>query len=620
MSRFPERIAGFAALAGLLAVGVDALLYQRTHLLVTSALLPLLFTAAGLGLLAFFRLRLARQAAEEAREQAALRNRDDAGSLFADGGAAPFTVARSRAQFERWFVSAVPLLLAGAQSLWAWRLYRRLPWDLVSGAEHLLAAAFLAGQAFVFFLLGRYLAALARTREFRLARGAAHALGLACAGVGVAAVAAAAAGLAERPEIEGWAARGLLALALLLAAENVLRFLVALYSPRRTEALAAAHESTLGGLLIDPGAWARRLGDALDYQFGFAVSETGFARLLRRALAPLLICQLLLLHAMSCFVFLGPEEAGWRERLGRPLPEGALSSGFHLKAPWPFETVRRLPVRRVQFTEVGFQRDPDRERPATLLWTVPHYQQEDNFLVPSRSGGAADGDAVPVNLVTLNIPVEYLVTNFFAHAYGFAEPAALVRQIAYRAVTREIAGRELAALLDGEREAAAARIRADAQAECDRVGLGVHILALPLPGVHPPVTVADAYQSVVGALEEKEATILKAHAYARGTEPRAQAESERIKLEAQAYRTQRTELSRAEVRQYEERLKAHAKSPEVFRSRLYLATLRDALAGPRKFIVDAPPGRQVLYFNFEEKAFPDLFELAPAGELPEEKP
>lgn len=623
MSRFPERIAGLTAVAALLAVLVDGLLYQRTHLLVAAALLPLLFTAAAIGLLAFVRLRLARQAAEEARDQALLKSPTAGGALFAETEeSAAFTVARSRAQFEKWFVPAVPLLLAAAQVLWALRLHRSLPWDLVAGADHLLAATFLLAQAFVFFLLGRYLVALGRTREYRLARGPGHAVGAACLGALVAGIAAAAAGLTERPELEGWAARGLLVLAGLLAAENGLRFLAGLYSPRRAEALAAAHETAVGGLFIDPGSWARRLGSALDYQFGFAVSDSGFTRVLRNAIAPLLCCQLALLVVMSCFVFLGPEEEGWRERLGRPLPApgGQLTSGMHLKWPWPLESVRRLPVRRIQSTAVGFTADPDQTRPPVILWTIPHYQQEENFLAPSRIGGQGDGGSVPVNLITLNVPVEYLITNFFAHAYGFADAGALVRQIAYRAVTREIAGRELPALLGPGRQEAAARIQADTQAECDRVGLGVRIVAVPLTGVHPPVPVADAYQSVVGALEQKEATILEAKAYAQGLQPVARARGDQARLEAESHRLRRVVLAQAEAHQYGERLKGFVQSPTVFRSRYYLDSLRTALAGARKFIVDTPPGRSVLYFNFEEKAFPDLFELAPAGEMPEEKP
>ena len=487
MSRFPERIAGVAASLAVLAAVVDGLLYPRTHLLAVAALLPLLFTAAAVSILALVRLRLARQAAEEERDQAMLKDRAAGASLFqeADAGA-PFTLARSRAQFETWFVSAAPLLLAAAQLLWALRLHRSLPWNLATGADHLLAAAFLAAQAFALFVLGRYLVALGRTREHRLARGPGHAIGIACLGALVAAAAAAATALAEKPEIDTWAARALLALAGLLAAENVLRVVAAWYSPRRGEALASAHETALGGLFIDPGAWARRLGTALDYQFGFAVSESGFARLLRTAIAPLVVCQLLLLLLMSCFVFLGPEEEGWRERLGRPLPDGQLASGFHLKAPWPLESVRRLPVRRILNTQVGFTPDPKQARPASILWTIPHFKQEENFVVPSRAAGGGQGEAVPVNLVTLNIPVEYLITNFFAHAYGFADAAAAVRQIAYRAVTREISGRELPALLGPGREASSARILAATQAECDRVGLGVRIVSVPLTGVHRP--------------------------------------------------------------------------------------------------------------------------------------
>lgn len=610
LSRFPARVAAASAVAAMLSIVVSGFLYRRTGLLAITSLLPLLFTALATAIVSYLRFGLARAAAEEAREEASLasRSRPDA-SLFGDRATESFTAARSREQFDRWFVSALPLLLAAVQFLWAWRLLKQLPWGMTGPTETLLGASFLGAQAFVFFITGRYLAALGRAPEFRMARGPAHAAGAACLGTLLATAGALATALTGDTFWDDLAARILLGLAALMALENVLRFLTGLYSPRRTEALTAAHESAIGGLFIAPGAWAGRLSEALDYQFGFAVSESGFARLMRTALAPLLIAQLILLHLMSCFVFLGPEETGWRERGGRPLPDGAWASGFHLKAPWPFETVRRLPTRRIQSVEVGFRSEPDENKPRVLLWTIPHYAEEDTFVVPSRSGGA--GAAVPVNLVTLNVPVEYLITNFFAHAYGFADPEATIRQAAYRAVTREISGTELGALLGPRRAESVERIHRALQADCDHMALGVQIVSIPLPAVHPPTPVADAFQSVVGALEQKEATILAARAHAGALAPRTTGALARIRSEAEAYKTRRAGIAAADALQYTERLKAYTASPEVFRSRLYFGALRDALAGTRKFIVDAPGDRQVLYFNLEDKAFQNLFELTP---------
>ena len=103
-------------------------------------------------------------------------------------------------------------------------------------------------------------------------------------------------------------------------------------------------------------------------------------------------------------------------------------------------------------------------------------------------------------------------------------------------------------------------------------------------------------------------------------QPLALAGCDKARVEAEAHRFRRKALAEAEAYQYAKRLEAFAKSPTVFRSRLYLDSLRDALAGTRKFIVDSPGGGEVLTFDFQEKAFPDLFDLAPAPGVTEEKP
>mgnify|MGYP000927419088 FL=1 len=155
------------------------------------------------------------------------------------------------------------------------------------------------------------------------------------------------------------------------------------------------------------------------------------------------------------------------------------------------------------------------------------------------------------------------------------------------------------------------------QQGADQHGLGVEILFVGVQGVHPPVAVAPAFQSVVGALEQREADLLAARAYTNSILPLAEAEAGRIRLEAEAARVRRAALAGGDADLFARRLEAYRVSPVVFTSDLYLGTVARALRGARKFILDHPRAREVLTFNFEEKAYPDLFDLGP---LPEEEP
>ncbi|MEI8064075.1 MAG: protease modulator HflK, partial [Verrucomicrobiota bacterium] len=355
----------------------------------------------------------------------------------------------------------------------------------------------------------------------------------------------------------------------------------------------------------EPGAWARNVAGALDYQFGFKVSDTWLFHFLETALLPLVIFQLVVLYLLSCLVFLAPDEAGILEHFGKPVAQ--LASGAHLKLPWPFEMVRRFPVNHILSFRLG-QGQAGQVEPSVIVWSIPHIQGEEQFLVAAPRSGT-DTNTVPVNLVSFNILVEYQITNIFAFAYNHADAARLVEQIAYRSLTQEAAARDLLDLLGAGQTRITDSLRQRVQSETDRRQLGIAIKFVGLQSVHPPTQVAEAFESVIGALEQKEANILAAHAAAGRTVTLAAANSAKALLAATGYRVQRTEVSTAEAQRFLILAQTASKSPRVFRTNLYLGVIAEALADTRKYIVPASAANEVIQINFEEKLRPELFDL-----------
>ncbi len=502
---------------------------------------------------------------------------------------------------------AVAVIVAGGLGAWAWSLWRTLPAGGSLASHHFMAASLLGGQAFLTFLLSRYLLGLGRAE--RLLRGPGVALGVVALASVLGAVAVVAASEAH-PAADRLAARILIVTLGVVAVETVLQFLWELYRPRRSQELNYATESRLGGLLADPAAWAKNLAGALDYQFGFKVSETWLYRFLEGALLPLVLFQLVVLYLLSTLVFLDPGEAAILERFGKPARD--VASGFHLKWPWPFETVRRFAAQRVQSFEIGYQDAAHGAAGAdksTILWTVPHYQQEDQFLTASAETDA--GDAVPVNLVSFNVRVEYLIADIRRYAYGHAAPGRVLEQAAYRVLTQTTAARGLFDVMGEGRREMAGVLQTRLQAEADRLGLGVRVAFVGVEGVHPPTQIAEAFQSVIGSVEEREAAILDARADANRVLPLADAEATQVTAAAAAYAVERAEIAAADSDRFLKRLEAYRQAPSVFKTRLYLATFRDSVKDARKYIIAASPDSEVIQINLEEKLSPDLFDLGP---------
>jgi regulator of protease activity HflC (stomatin/prohibitin superfamily) len=328
---------------------------------------------------------------------------------------------------------------------------------------------------------------------------------------------------------------------------------------------------------------------------------------------------LALLYALSCITILGPSEVGVRELFGHPLDSSGqpriVGSGFHLKWPWPFEQIRRLPAKQILHTQIGYALDDDDHSPGLILWTRPHYAMEDQFIVASREldqQNVADDAAVPVNFISVGIPITYRIIDPYIYLYKHAAPDETLRHLALRALTRTLAASDLIELLGEARTDAAAKLTTALQAAVTETGLGLEILYVGFQGAHPPIAVADAFESVVGALEEKETLALNASAYRNRMLPMADAEGAALLNRAQAESAIRSEGASAEADQFATRLAIHQDVPRVYASRLHLDAVRNALRAPRKYVVTSPADREVIIFNLEEKSHPDLFDFGPA--------
>lgn len=605
----------------LLGIVIDALLWSRTQLHTLHALYPYLTLNAILCAVLWARLRFKRLAEEEIRDQASLEAKQKGGSLFQreEQDLDPISFVHARAQFEKWFIPSLAPILALIMGYWGWRLYPPIGTLFDAPMQRFFAAAVLFGQSFVLFLFGRFFLGLGRLPTDRLLRGAGTALLLSSLASSLSAIAAMIAELAWEPA-DLWMRRILAAYLWVLAAEYVINTIAYLYRPKRKGEAVTTYESRITALLTDPQTWTHSLAQTLDYQFGFQVSETGFYRFVRRALLPLLFVQALLLYGLSAIVVLGPEEEAILERFGDPFDTAGeprqLSSGIHFKWPWPFETARRHPVRRILSTHVGFEKDPDDPRPPLMLWTQPHYLSEDSFIVASRDLMSANLDdeddaAVPVNFITVNIGIEYKITDLYQYIYVNSDADSLLQLAAHRAVTRELAGRDLIELLGPQRKEAGDQIFVALQAAADELKLGVEILFLGLHGTHPPIPVSPAFEAVIGSLEERETSILEANAYQNRTLPLAAAEADELTWRAQADRARQTDFAAAEAELFQTRLAIHNELPRVYTSRLYLETLERALAPVRKYIVATSPDLEVLILNLEERMRPELFDFSP---------
>jgi regulator of protease activity HflC (stomatin/prohibitin superfamily) len=299
-----------------------------------------------------------------------------------------------------------------------------------------------------------------------------------------------------------------------------------------------------------------------------------------------------------------------------------------------------------------------------LLWGKQHHAEEYRLLVASRTGSdQLRSGAVPISFVLAAVPVQYKVKDLYAFIYNHNEPEKLLESICYRELTKFAASASIEvddaadlenSLLGAGRAKAKKILTEKIQTAADEIGLGVEIVFLGLQEVYPPPEVAVDYQKVLGAIQQRQALILKSRAYrnriltllagsieevdelyglaGKYQQARQQNDTEKIQelgpridrafeaAKGEIFSTLRLSkssafeksiLAKATGQRFASQVKAFRAAGNIYKHQQRLAVFEEAMDDIRKFIVVADPqDSQVFIVDMQEKLTPSLYELS----------
>lgn len=604
------------ALTGL---GIGLLVVSRLGESLT-AVVGAAFVAVGVvtALTSWFQMRLeASEEAERLEMEDLARSRSKA-SLFDSEAAEAFPARKSRIQFEKWIIPAITLVLFVLEAGATYYLYRTLKAKApAASAPATLAMAMFAAMSLVAFLLGKYSSRLAQLEGVRLLRpgGSALMLGSLLAFLATSTEALQWFGFPQYDLHVAWILTGLMAV---VALETLFALVFEAYRPRVSgKEVRLIYESRLVGLLGQPTGLFATAAQALDYQFGFKVSDSWFYKFIEEKIGRFALMWIAILALSDCVVFIDPGEQALRERFGRPTGD-VIGPGIAFKLPRPIDAIYRFPTAEVQGFNVGFVPDEKLESERTLLWTRAHYKEEFNILVASgeqTAVGATDSDqTVPVNLLTLSIPVQFVIRDVKAWAYNHAEPKLLLERLANREVVRYMASVDIEKVMSYGRLEAAVDLKKRIQAAADASKLGADVVFVGLQDIHPPMgtkelQVAAAFEKVIGAEQEKESKILTAEGYAFETLPKASASAAKMVNESKGVAAQKVAEAAGRAEQFGKQLEAYRAAPSVFLARNHLETFARAAAASRKLVILPTNTHDVIIFNLEDRIRQDLLDV-----------
>ena len=615
-------------------------------------------------------------AEQEKLDMSALAGDHRADKIFQQKGEQSqlFAVAQKRlAIFEKWFLPVFSFLIAAYQAAIGLYLLKAVSdSNSAVGKQPLLCAVCMVAIAFVSFLLSRYATGMSNQPEWKPLRAGGSFL-LASAILSFALAIALALVQFKIFTVISVIDYLIPVLLIVLGVENLLNVIFDIYRPRLTGQYSrAAFDSRLLGLINEPGEILHTATGAIDYQFGFKVSQTWFYKLLEKAVVPLIFFGAITLYLLSGVVVINPNQQAIIEHFGNPIDKTTgkvwlIGPGIHFKMPWPIDIARIYPASDIEELSIGYvpKTDPKTGQVIRepLLWGKDHYKEEYSILVASRLGTEKNTQgAAPVSLLKANVPVQFRVKDLYAFLYNHDAPQKRLEDICYRELARFAAGASIevddeaalqTSLLGAGRAQAKQVLTQNIQAAADKAGLGVEIVFVGLQGIHPPTQVAADYEKVVGAVQKKQALILQAQAGRNRTlstlagsvdgasdlyvlaadYQKARQENNRQKAdeiagrldtaftqadgdifcilrEAQGYRFEKAIIARATGERFDSQVKAYRAAPEIYKKEQRLLALEETLSPIRKYVIVADPNdAETFIVDLKEKLTPSLYDI-----------
>lgn len=252
-------------------------------------------------------------------------------------------------------------------------------------------------------------------------------------------------------------------------------------------------------------------------------------------------------------------------------------AGFQWRFPYPIQAHETVSVTQLQSVEVGR-----------------------NTVV--QATGLRDSSMLTQdeNIVDIRFTVQYRRTDARAYLFENRAPDEAVTMAAESAV-REIVGRSrVDQVLYEQRDAIAAELVKNIQAQLDRVKAGIVIANVNMQNVQVPDAVQAAFNDAVKAGADRDRFMNEGRAYASDVIPKARGTASRLMEEAEGYRSRVVAQAEGDAQRFRSVLTEYQKAPGVTRDRMYLDTMQTVYSNVSKVMVDVRSGSNLLYLPLDK--------------------
>jgi len=270
----------------------------------------------------------------------------------------------------------------------------------------------------------------------------------------------------------------------------------------------------------------------------------------------------------------GSQETGVIQRFGEYTR--MVSPGLHFKVPL-IEKVTKVPVYMNLKEEFGF-----RTREAGIKTVIEKSGFEDESLMLT-------GD---LNIVKVNWIIQYKIKDPIKYLFRVRGVEKTARDLSESVIRLKVGNHSVDEVLTIGREEIADNALKLLQLRLDEYDTGIDLLLVKLKDVVPPDSVAESFNEVEKAKQEKERMINQAEKEYNKVIPEAEGQAKEMISKGEGFAIARVNTAEGDVAKFKYVYSQYRRAPKVTRTRLFLETMSQILpkAGRKLFIDPSQKG------------------------------
>ena len=302
-------------------------------------------------------------------------------------------------------------------------------------------------------------------------------------------------------------------------------------------------------------------------------------------LLPLLVVALIANAAFTGVWVVQQNEQGVVLRFGRV--RSILPAGMHFILPYPLETMRLVRTTEVRTMSVGFS------------------YQEDDLMDPAAVEDEVQWLTGDTNIVEMQTAIQYIIKSPVDYLFRVADFSdGQSREVALRLAAESVLTSLVARMkVDDVLSSGKARIqeesRVSIQELVDAMRLGVQVVSVNIVEDNPPPAVIAAFNDVSSAKADRQRLMSVADGYAKDLLPRARAQANRIRQEAEIYRSEVVNEAHGAAQRFVSLADQVRTSPQVSKERMWLEMVEKTLSRARMIVYPRKPGRNFTLTHIE---------------------